>query len=93
MTSEERVSLKDVSNMIYHTFLDNTSYRNPVYLVYCSWQLISNKDMKRAEKGEMTNQEGVRTCLGILCNSFGGWRINQTEIRERFLLCLLAVFV
>lgn len=72
MTSEEQVSLKDVSNMIYHTFLDNTSDRNPIYLVYSSWQLISNEDMKCAEKGEMTNQKGVRTCHGILCNSFGG---------------------
>ena len=32
MPFEEKVSLKGASNMIYHTFLDNTSHQNPVYL-------------------------------------------------------------
>lgn len=70
MPFEDKVSLKGTSNMIYHTFLGNTSQQNPIYLGYCCWQLILNKDTKHTEKGEMTKQKSICTCYRIFCNSF-----------------------
>lgn len=64
------MGLNGDSSMIYYMFLGNTSHQNPIYLVYCCWQLISNKDTKHTEKGKMSKQKGVRSCYGNFRNSF-----------------------
>lgn len=64
MPFEEKVSLKGTRNLIYHTFINNMSHQNPTYLLYCCWQLISDKEMKHTEKDEMTKETGVRVLFG-----------------------------
>lgn len=81
------------SNVIYHVLLDNESHQNPIYLPYCCWQWILNKDMKHTGKDEMRKQKGVHTCWGIFCNPFIVQSISWTEIRRRFLLFPLHPFV